>query len=58
MVEDPSAEELPEPANAEYLADATGHRPRDYSVIGAYGRAWSVAIVVLAVAFVVLLLLK
>jgi hypothetical protein len=58
MVEDPSAEELPEPANAEYLADATGHRPRDYSVIGAYGRAWTVAIVVLAVVFVVLLLLK
>lgn len=58
MVEDPLAEELPEPANAEYLADATGRRPRDYSVIGAYGRAWTVAIVVLAVVFVVLLLLK
>lgn len=58
MVEDPLAEAIPEPANAEYLADATGHRPRDYSVLGAYGRAWTVAIVVLAVAFVVLLLLK
>ena len=58
MVEDPLAEEVPEPANAEYLADATGHRPRDYSVLGAYGRAWTVAIAVLAVTFVVLLLLK
>lgn len=58
MVEDPLAEEFPEPANAEYLADDTGHAPRDYSVLGAYGRAWTVAIAVLAVVFVVLLLLK
>jgi hypothetical protein len=58
MVEDPLVEEIPEPANAEYLADATGRRPRDYSVIGAYGRAWTVAIVVLAIAFVVLLVLR
>jgi hypothetical protein len=58
MVEDPLADELPEPANAEYLADAGGRRPHDYSVIGAYGRAWTVAIVVLAIAFVVLLVLK
>jgi hypothetical protein len=58
MVEEPLAEEIPEPANAEYLADATGRRPRGYSVLGAYGRAWTVAIAVLAVAFVVLLVLK
>lgn len=58
MVEDPLAEELPEPANAGYLADATGHRPRDYSVLGAYTRAWTVAIAVLVVAFVVLLALR
>ena len=58
MVEDPLAEEVPEPANAEYLADATGRRPRDYSVLGAYSRAWTVAIAVLAVIFVVLLVLK
>jgi hypothetical protein len=58
MVEDPLAEEIPEPANAEYLADAEGHRPRDYSVLGAYSRAWTVAIAVLAVAFVVLLILR
>jgi hypothetical protein len=58
MVEDPLAEEVPEPANADYLADATGRRPRDYSVLGAYARAWSVAIAVLAVAFVVLLLVR
>jgi hypothetical protein len=58
MVEDPLAEEVPEPANADYLADATGRRPRDYSVLGAYTRAWTVAIAVLAVAFVVLLILR
>lgn len=58
MVEDPLAEEIPEPANAAYLADATGHRPRDYSVLGAYTRAWLVGAAVLAVVFVVLLVLR
>lgn len=58
MVEDPLAEEIPEPANAEYLADATGRSPRDYSVVGAYSRAWLVAAAVLAVVFVVLLILR
>jgi hypothetical protein len=58
MVEDPLEQEIPEPANAAYLADATGHRPRDYSVLGAYSRAWIVAAAVLAVVFVVLLILR
>lgn len=58
MVEDPLEEEVPEPANAAYLADATGHRPRDYSLLGAYGRAWTVAIAVLLVVFIVLLVLR
>jgi hypothetical protein len=58
MVEVPPEEEIPEPANAAYLADATGHKPRDYNVIGAYARAWIVAIAVLAIVFVVLLLLR
>jgi hypothetical protein len=58
MVEDPLAEEIPEPTNAAYLADATGRGPRGYSVIGAYGRAWTVGIVVLAAVFVVLLILR
>lgn len=57
MVEDPAEEEIPEPANATYLADATGHRPRDYSVLGAYTRAWVVGLAVLAVVLVVFLLL-
>jgi hypothetical protein len=56
MVEDPLEAEIPEPANATYLADATGHKPRDYTVLGAYARAWIVGLVVLALAFVVLLL--
>jgi hypothetical protein len=58
MVEDPLESEIPEPANATYLADAAGHRPRDYSLLGAYARAWVVAAVVLAVAFVVFLALR
>ncbi len=58
MVEDPLEEEIPEPANAAYLADATGHKPRNYTVLGAYARAWIVGLVVLALAFVVLLLLR
>jgi hypothetical protein len=55
MVEEP-AEEIPEPANATYLADATGHKPRNYTVFGAYARAWIVGLAVLALVFVVLLL--
>jgi hypothetical protein len=55
MVEDPLEAEVPEPANAAYLADATGHKPRNYSVLGAYTRTWLAAIAVLALAFVVFL---
>jgi hypothetical protein len=58
MVEDPQAEEIPESANEAYLADAKGRRPRDYSVLGAYARAWLVGAAVLAIVFVVLLTLK
>ena len=55
MVEDPLEAEFPEPANAEYLADAKGRRPRDYSLLGAYARAWIVAALVLAAVLVVFL---
>lgn len=57
MVEDPLAEEIPEPANAGYLADATARRPRDYTVLGAYARGWIVGLAVLAIAFVLFVLL-
>jgi hypothetical protein len=57
MVEDPLEEEIPEPANAAYLADATGHKPRDYSLLGAYARAWLVGLVVLVLALFVFLFL-
>jgi hypothetical protein len=56
MVEDPLEEEIPEPANATYLAEAQGHKPRDYNVIGAYARAWIVGLAVLGLVFVVFLL--
>lgn len=56
MVEDPLEEEIPEPANAQYLADATGHKPRDYGPFGAYLRFYLVAAVVLGIVLVVFLL--
>jgi hypothetical protein len=57
MVEDPLEVEVPESANAEYLADATGHKPRNYSLLGAYARAYVVTAVVVAIALLVFLLL-
>jgi hypothetical protein len=57
MVEDPLEAEVPEPANAAYLADDTGHRPRDYSLLGAYARAWIIALVVVVLALAVFLIL-
>jgi hypothetical protein len=57
MVEDPLEQEIPEPANATYLDDATGHKPRDYGVLGAYARGWTAALAILAIAFVAFLLL-
>ncbi len=57
MVEDRAESEIPEPANAAYPEDARGHKPRDYNVIGAYWRAWLVAIVVLGLVLVAFLLL-
>ena len=57
MVEDPLEAEVPEPANAEYLADAVGRRPRNYSLLGAYARSWFVALVILAVVAAVFLAL-
>jgi hypothetical protein len=55
MVEEP-AEEIPESANAVHLADAQGRGPRDYTVLGAYARAWLIAIAVLALVLLVFFL--
>jgi hypothetical protein len=57
MVEDPAETEIPEPVNAAYLDEARGHKPRAYTVIGAYARAWLVAIVLLGLILVAFLLL-
>jgi hypothetical protein len=57
MVEDPAETEIPEPVNAAYLDEARGHKPRAYSVIGAYARAWLVAIILLGLIFVAFLIL-
>jgi hypothetical protein len=56
LVEDPP-EEIPEPANAIYLADATGHKPRDYTLLGAYARGLFVALAILAIALVLFIAL-
>jgi hypothetical protein len=56
MVEEP-AEEIPEPANATYLADAEGRRPRNYSLFGAYARAWLTSLAILGLILVIFLLL-
>jgi hypothetical protein len=57
MVEDPAETEIPEPVNAAYLDEVRGHKPHAYTVIGAYARAWLVAIVLLGLIFVAFLLL-
>jgi hypothetical protein len=57
MVEDPLEGGVPEPANATYLADATGHKPRDYGLLGAYARAYVAAAIIFAAALAVFLLL-
>jgi hypothetical protein len=58
MVEEPLEEEIPESANEQYLAEASGgHKPRDYSVLGAYARFYVVAALFFAAALVVFILL-
>jgi hypothetical protein len=57
MVEDPLEAEVPEPANAAYLDDAAGHKPRNYTVLGAYARAYLVAIPLFAVVVLLFILL-
>jgi hypothetical protein len=57
MVEDPAETEIPEPANAAYLDEARGHKARHYTVIGAFARAYVVAIVVVGLVLVAFLLL-
>ena len=56
MVEDPLESEIPEPANAAHLADATGHKPRNYSMLGGWARILLAVVGVFATVFVVFLL--
>jgi len=57
MVEDPAEAEIPEPANAVYLDEARGHKPRNYGAVGAYVRFYLVAAVVIGLVLVAFLLL-
>ena len=59
LVESTMVEEegFPEPVNATYLEEAEGgRRPRNYGVIGAYARAYLVAMVAFALIFAVWML--
>ncbi|HET7121730.1 MAG TPA: DUF2007 domain-containing protein [Solirubrobacterales bacterium] len=54
-----AAEDLPEPVNARYLADAEGgRRVRGYGWAGAWARAMLVSIGTMALAFAIFLLLR
>jgi hypothetical protein len=57
MVED-EQQAGPEIANARYLEDAAGRKPRGYGLVGAYARIYLWSFVALAVAFGVFLLLR
>src|SRR5690349_17422852 len=53
------SENLAEPVNAEYLADAAaGRKPRNYGLIGGYARAWFWSLLAMVAFFVVWLLLR
>lgn len=56
LVED--SEALPEPVNAAYLADARGHRPRGYGLLGAYARIYLVSLAAIAAALAIFLLVR
>lgn len=52
-------QEAPESVNAEYLAEAAGGRkPRNYSLVGGYARAWFWSLLAMAGFFVAWLLLR
>jgi Putative prokaryotic signal transducing protein len=57
LVEDEGGE-WPETANARYLEEDRGHKPRDYGLVGAYARSWFWSLGAMAVAFGVFLLLR
>lgn len=50
--------EVPEPANAEYLADARGRRPRSYGVVGGYARIYFWSFATMALAFGVFMIAR
>jgi hypothetical protein len=57
MVEEPPEEEIPESANAAYLADASGHKPRNYGVFGGLARAYVICAILFGFALFAFILL-
>ncbi|HEV2858333.1 MAG TPA: DUF2007 domain-containing protein [Solirubrobacterales bacterium] len=56
MVEDEDG--IPEPVNAEYLAEAEGRGPRNYGLVGGFARAFLWSFAAMALAFGVFMLLR
>jgi hypothetical protein len=57
LVED-EGEAWPEIANARHLENASGRKPRNYGLVGAYARIYLWSLAALAVAFGIFLLLR
>jgi len=51
-------EDWTETANATYLEEAAGRKPRDYGLAGAYARIWAWSLGAMLLAFAVFLLLR
>jgi hypothetical protein len=57
LVED-EGEDWAETANATYLEEAAGRKPRNYGLVGAYARIWAWSLGIMMFAFAVFLLLR
>jgi Putative prokaryotic signal transducing protein len=57
-LEEAEQENWAESANAAYLEEATGRKPRNYGLAGAYARIWAWSLGLMLLAFAVFLLLR
>ncbi len=58
IVEEPREDEIPDSANAIYLAEAEGRKPPGYFPLGATFGPWVIAAAILALMFLVFLVLR
>jgi hypothetical protein len=57
-LDDAEQEDWAETANAAYLDEAKGRKPRNYGLVGAYTRIWSWSLGLMLLAFAIFLLLR